>query len=653
MSDSDRTAAVAEPRRSSSRGAPSVAGRAVAELAVFLLAGLLAEAQPGAAKVAGSVHCHRSVCHRIHSVEETRQLVGTTRLLEASAYDDPEIDSYNKNEFTSDGERFDGDSPYRVASSDLPDGTLLLLRNPENGRTSHVRVNDLGPFYNSRRIDATRRVAQDLRFLKKGSAVLEVTVLAVPRPEDLVYKKDRRGSGALGYIGTVEAEQIRGLIDRLVGPQSVSLAMLRRELAATRAQPLVAAALPVTPGGTSGAIAVAGLSDDVTPREDTRVAARSDVEAATPGADGDFLSQGAGLRGGAAASVRVAGLHDTAGPARMEGDPTPVHIAGFSLDQPALAQASGLSQGGEAEPAAPARDAVGGAASASALQASVPGRGETEREVASPPSEELALPRVIASTAPAAGVRPGPVQEHTPVEVSLADLSLAKAWPASHDGMVWALCAAALTAALMAAALVRRTSQQGEACVASGTAARAVRLHRRVGIEDHGEASVPTGPAVRERPEVERGTDANPDGPVPMPVDAVTRQGGLAAPPSCIGEDLFLAGTVRAKGLLLIAGRVEGRIEATEVRIGRSGVVVADIVADVVVVAGRLGGQVVAGSFEAQAGAWVDAEILADALMVDAGACVEGTIRRRTHDAGGAVQHGGAARVNPMLMRVA
>lgn len=168
------------------------------------------------AKEPGRVHCYGDVCHRVRTIEETRRLIGKTLRLHASHYDDPTVDRFNRGVITSNGEAFNANSPARVSSSDLPDGTELLLRNPANGRTSHVRVNDFGPFYGKRLIDVTRRVAHDLGFERKGVTPLDVTIIAAPRPEEAVYRRNRVLPPTLGFIGEIGDMEVPALVRRLV-----------------------------------------------------------------------------------------------------------------------------------------------------------------------------------------------------------------------------------------------------------------------------------------------------------------------------------------------------------------------------------------------------------------------------------------------------
>lgn len=184
-------------RRAAQRAATVVALSA----ALPLISGLATDVQ---SKAPGASWCYKRVCHRVRSLEETRAAIGQTLRLSASYYDDPRFDRMNTGKYTSNGEAFDANSPGRVSSADFPDGTELLLRNPANGRVSHVRVNDFGPFYRDRTLDVTRRVAKDLGFLTEGVTALDVTVVAAPEPGEPLYRRNRVGGPALGHLGVVD-----------------------------------------------------------------------------------------------------------------------------------------------------------------------------------------------------------------------------------------------------------------------------------------------------------------------------------------------------------------------------------------------------------------------------------------------------------------
>jgi len=62
---------------------------------------------------------------------------------------------------TASGARFD-QNQLTAASPNLPFGTRVLVKNPKNGRTCTVVINDRGPFANGRGIDLSRAAARQL-----------------------------------------------------------------------------------------------------------------------------------------------------------------------------------------------------------------------------------------------------------------------------------------------------------------------------------------------------------------------------------------------------------------------------------------------------------------------------------------------------------
>lgn len=164
------------------------------------------------AKAPGKSHCYRSVCVKVLTVQEVRDLLGKTVRMTASHYGDPSVDPFNRGTYTSNGEKFNAGDPTRTASATLPDGTELLLRNPATGAVSHVRVNDFGPFWVNRELDVTEQVARDLGFEKQGIKSLEVTIVSVPTVDDVkrLYRHNRPQVPAMGFLGTrTEAETVK------------------------------------------------------------------------------------------------------------------------------------------------------------------------------------------------------------------------------------------------------------------------------------------------------------------------------------------------------------------------------------------------------------------------------------------------------------
>ena len=66
----------------------------------------------------------------------------------------------------------------RIAEKTLPFGTWVTIRNLRNGREAVAMVDDRGPFYGGRIMDATPAVAHQLGFYDSGTA--PVRMRAVP-----------------------------------------------------------------------------------------------------------------------------------------------------------------------------------------------------------------------------------------------------------------------------------------------------------------------------------------------------------------------------------------------------------------------------------------------------------------------------------------
>ncbi|MEQ1697529.1 MAG: tetratricopeptide repeat protein [Hyphomicrobiaceae bacterium] len=171
---------------------------------------------PSLAKTPGELHCYNGICHRVKTVAEMAQLVGTESEAITSFYDTADRDPMNAGTITSSGEAFDADSDSHAASSLYPDGTELLIWNPKNRHAAHIRVNDFGPFYMLRTIDVTRRVAERLEFNKTGVARLRVAVVWAPSPEAARYRRRRTYPTVEGYVGRLDYDQFVALKSRLI-----------------------------------------------------------------------------------------------------------------------------------------------------------------------------------------------------------------------------------------------------------------------------------------------------------------------------------------------------------------------------------------------------------------------------------------------------
>ena len=78
---------------------------------------------------------------------------------------------------TANGEIFDTNG-LTAAHKTLPMPSMVRVTNLENGRSIAVRVNDRGPFAPGRIVDLSRRGAQLLGFIEKGTARVRVEILA-------------------------------------------------------------------------------------------------------------------------------------------------------------------------------------------------------------------------------------------------------------------------------------------------------------------------------------------------------------------------------------------------------------------------------------------------------------------------------------------
>jgi rare lipoprotein A len=81
---------------------------------------------------------------------------------------------------TTNGERFDPQA-MTAAHRKLPFGTWVEVRRVDTGGTVRVRINDRGPWGDSRNvIDLSYRAAKALGFVEKGAAKVEIWVVSGP-----------------------------------------------------------------------------------------------------------------------------------------------------------------------------------------------------------------------------------------------------------------------------------------------------------------------------------------------------------------------------------------------------------------------------------------------------------------------------------------
>ncbi len=81
---------------------------------------------------------------------------------------------------TANGEVFDANAN-TAAHPSLPFGSMIRVKNPKNGKSQLVRINDRGPFVEGRDLDLSYHVAQRLGIEGRGVARLRMELLEVPQ----------------------------------------------------------------------------------------------------------------------------------------------------------------------------------------------------------------------------------------------------------------------------------------------------------------------------------------------------------------------------------------------------------------------------------------------------------------------------------------
>ena len=87
---------------------------------------------------------------------------------------------------TASGEKF-RQNKLTAAHKTLPFGTLVRVKNLENGKEVTVRINDRGPFVEGRIIDLSKSAARKLDFIQQGVVRVELVAISSPEPEKKPY----------------------------------------------------------------------------------------------------------------------------------------------------------------------------------------------------------------------------------------------------------------------------------------------------------------------------------------------------------------------------------------------------------------------------------------------------------------------------------
>lgn len=539
---------------------------------------------PLEAKAPGVTHCYRSVCHRVRSVEQTRQLVGRTLIVDTSFYDMPGIDRFNTGVFTSNGERFNAGDPGRVASADLPDGTELLIRNPVNGRVSHVRVNDFGPFRGNRRLDVTRRVAEDLDFKHKGVVKLEVTVIAPPQEEDLRYRRNRPPRPTTGHLGVVFDAEVPELVARLVaerGTPEAAPVPTASVVAAAEPLPLIdAAAAPAQPHHSPAVSAMPAADEEANALAVAAIENAPSEQANEPSAVADT------------AVGFIAALTN----APAEENPPAEAIAMAELPQIASALSDDNRNG--IEPVSIATEAQTTPVWGYALAQTGISQGDSSVTLSAPLSAALPAGLAVSSLA-------------------LTAASVAQLLPLQHLYLVLVLLL--LSSALFAL---------------HATAARAPALSRNAAQPRADARGSANAIIARVATEPVQTPAASMQQVAPASATSASKTPAEASPPpstSVIGPEMTIEGTVKTLGRLIVSGTIRGRVEALELVLTRTGMIEGEINAKTVQISGAVRGRIEADAISFDAGSTCWADVIAATISVDSGAVVEGAFSRPRH----------------------
>jgi len=119
-----------------------------------------------------------------------------------------------------------------------------------------------------------------------------------------------------------------------------------------------------------------------------------------------------------------------------------------------------------------------------------------------------------------------------------------------------------------------------------------------------------------------------------MAVDPGARPPAASAIPSIISPDLTIRGELSGAGDLQVEGRVIGRIDVAHLVVAPGGVVEGEIVAKAARISGTLNGSIHASSVTLAATARVTGDVYHEILAIEAGAQLEGHIRRITPGVG-------------------
>jgi cytoskeletal protein CcmA (bactofilin family) len=119
-----------------------------------------------------------------------------------------------------------------------------------------------------------------------------------------------------------------------------------------------------------------------------------------------------------------------------------------------------------------------------------------------------------------------------------------------------------------------------------------------------------------------------PAGPMPSPVQSMSRSAPAKGGESRIGSDLVIVGNLISKGEIQIDGEVQGDLHAANIVIGETARITGGIVADDVIVRGTVMGSIRGKRVVLQSSSRVEGDVYHSQLAIEQGAFFEGKSRR-------------------------
>jgi len=135
---------------------------------------------------------------------------------------------------TASGEVYDMNA-LTAAHKTLPLGTIVEVKNLDNGRTVRLTINDRGPFVRGRIIDLSYRGAKELGVVKKGTAHVRVTPLGRDARYIKYIKVNDSGSGEYTVqLGAFTSKDKAERLLRALGAEKLSGAYISEAMVSGR-----------------------------------------------------------------------------------------------------------------------------------------------------------------------------------------------------------------------------------------------------------------------------------------------------------------------------------------------------------------------------------------------------------------------------------